>query len=136
MEPDWGVDAGVNALVNQAVAGGALQSFTGAWGEGHRHPHVCPERIDAARTGRHFLLDRNLDAIQVEIVLLGLNAEDGGDAGAQRRGHEVGGRKGPALPMVVLRGVGGEGHARWHVLGLAAQVPDVTCVDLNHRTRR
>ena len=132
MKGDRRVDVRVEALVNRAVAGGALEALTHLLLQANRHRDLGAERVDAARVGHHLLLHGNLDACQVEPVLLRLDAEDGGDAGAEGGGHEVGGREGTALAVVVFGGVGGEGDAGRRVLGFALQVAEVVGVNFDH----
>ena len=82
--------------------------------------------------GDHFLGDAHGRARNIDIFPLGDDAHGGEHAGAQGRGHQIGGAEGFALAHVVHGSVGEHCRAGGKMLRLAAQVALIRDVDLDH----
>ena len=123
-------------MVDGAAAGGAFEEFSVGVGGGKRDGEVELEALDPARlVVRHEFTDGDGHPFDGDFLALGDDADDGGHAGTERGGDEIGGREGLAAAVVVERGVGDEGVAGGHVDGAAVQVAFIGELDLDHDER-
>lgn len=111
----------------------AFQMTLRVGAEGEGNPDFGSQFRDAARGGRgHFFLHGDFQSSQIDVFAARINVHRRRDAGAERGGHQVRGRKRFAFALVIDRGVGGEGGAGGQVFGGAMQATVVGDVDLNH----
>ena len=113
-------------MVDGAAEGGGFEELALRVIRRERDLNGDGQAHDAARAVfTHVLFDADLHASDIELLLLRFNADDGGHAGGERGGDEVGGGEGLALAAVIDGGVGDEGVLGRAVGGLAAEIAGV-----------
>jgi hypothetical protein len=99
----------VQGVVDGAGVGGAFEEFAFGVVGGEGHVEIDFEFEDAAGgVLGHMFADLDLEAFHGDVFSLGDDAHDGGHAGAEGGGYEIGGGEGFAFAVVIEGGIRGE----------------------------
>ena len=98
-----------------------------------RHGDGNGQADNATRgVGAHFLVDDDFHACEIDLLTLSDDTHDGGHAGTEGGGDEIGGGKCLAATVVIDRSIGDESISRRNVQGGAVELAFVINADFYH----